>query len=384
MAIGFPVVLSSRGIPVTLAENAPSATIADNGLGAPVMIVHEGGAPLNIFVPPPDPDNAILFAQEYDDVAGVGYGYNSLVDPPVGDLIGDLIPGYTVAALFEGDDGVLYICIQGDHVPVLDGGKLSISGTEYTQIHAPTYNESLDVTVAGYDAPVGTIIDGGEYMVSWTPAPPSASVPVNVSPPTVTATPPLINLEETASAGLWQSSSPVTYAYQWQSSDDSGATWNDIVGATASTYTPVFADRQNILRVSVIATNAAGPSDAVYSSPTPKIGPYDFQIYASSYGGIYIGYIPNLMGSLLTPEPIPGYNIAAIITRSEGYSNLSFSGDCRDVIADLVLVFYPPPSLLGDQSDWILSPENETWTFNNPATSFTLLEPISITWEERT
>jgi hypothetical protein len=66
----------------------------------------------------------------------------------------------------------------------------------------------------------------------------------------------------TASTGTWQSSSNVTYAWQWQRCNSSGAACTDIKGATNQTYAVQSADVGNTLRVVVTATNKDGSSKA--------------------------------------------------------------------------------------------------------------------------
>jgi hypothetical protein len=66
----------------------------------------------------------------------------------------------------------------------------------------------------------------------------------------------------TANAGTWSSSSSVTYAYQWQRCNSTGAACVAIAGATSQTYVVQTADVGNTLRVVVTATNADGASSA--------------------------------------------------------------------------------------------------------------------------
>ena len=95
--------------------------------------------------------------------------------------------------------------------------------------------------------------------------------PVNVSLPTVSGT-----TEEsymlTASSGAWSSATPITFAYQWQLCDATGANCLSIDGATGPTYATGSADVGGTLRVAVTATNADGSTEAV-SDPTAVIAP---------------------------------------------------------------------------------------------------------------
>jgi hypothetical protein len=69
----------------------------------------------------------------------------------------------------------------------------------------------------------------------------------------------------TAGAGTW-TDSPTAYAYRWERSLDSGATWAAIAGATASTYLLTSADVGFAVRLAVTAFSAIGQTTAT-SSP---------------------------------------------------------------------------------------------------------------------
>lgn len=95
----------------------------------------------------------------------------------------------------------------------------------------------------------------------------AATLPANSSLPLVAGRP-LFGTKLAATTGTWTGSTPMTYAYAWQSSAD-GTTWAGI-GVVTSTYTmtPSVAGRQ--VRVAVTASNAAGATTA-YSTATGAI-----------------------------------------------------------------------------------------------------------------
>jgi hypothetical protein len=249
-------------------------------------------------------------------------------------------------------------------------------------VTAVTGNAPL-VSVAPSGVPIVLVHEGGVPMIVDGGPGPGGVVPINTSPPTVTATAALINIEEDARPGLWQSDTAATFAYQWQISDD-GEAWGDIDGAVLDVYTPEFSDRLKYIRVGVTATNATGSSDVVYSNTTAQIGPYDFEIYPGTYGSPSgdTGYAPGMMGSLLSPQPIPGHDIAAVYARPEGYGNISFTGDCLAVIDNLMLVIDPSPDPWGDQSEWAVA-NGSTQCIVSPAGSFDIAQPCTITWVEK-
>jgi hypothetical protein len=95
-------------------------------------------------------------------------------------------------------------------------------------------------------------------------------------PPQATAIPAITGTKTvgqtlTSSSGTWPGTSD-SYVYQWQKSSDSGATWTNIAGATASTYVLVTADAGYQIRSQVSLTTNAGSSSA-YSLPTVGIAP---------------------------------------------------------------------------------------------------------------
>ena len=100
---------------------------------------------------------------------------------------------------------------------------------------------------------------------------PPPTPPANTAPPTISGTA-QDGQTLTASPGTWTGTQPISYAYQWQRCDSSGANCAGITGATAATYTVLSADVGGTLAVLVTATNAGG-SVAATSSPTATVQP---------------------------------------------------------------------------------------------------------------
>ena len=84
------------------------------------------------------------------------------------------------------------------------------------------------------------------------------SIPVEEALPTITGTA-QSGQSLTASTGSW-TESPTGFAYQWQRCDAKGANCSAISGATAQTYLIGSLDVGSTLRVTVTASNSAGPS----------------------------------------------------------------------------------------------------------------------------
>jgi Concanavalin A-like lectin/glucanases superfamily len=89
-----------------------------------------------------------------------------------------------------------------------------------------------------------------------------AVAPSNTALPTISGSP-----EDgqalTASAGSWEGTSPIAYAYQWQSCNEAGSDCEAIEGATDSTYRLAPTDEQTTLRVLVTTSGPGGRAQAV-------------------------------------------------------------------------------------------------------------------------
>jgi hypothetical protein len=114
----------------------------------------------------------------------------------------------------------------------------------------------------------GTNGDGNSQAASPPSAIILADLPVNTIPPTLTGTaqdgqPLGLNI------GTWTGLATITYTYQWQLSTNGGATWTDIAGATATTYTPPTGSVGKRARVLVTGTNTDGNSQAASPASAP-------------------------------------------------------------------------------------------------------------------
>lgn len=103
--------------------------------------------------------------------------------------------------------------------------------------------------------------------------------PTEVIPPTIVGTA-VVGSTLTTSTGTWLGA-PTRYSYQWTRCNASGGVCSAIAGATTATYVPGIADVSSTLRVTVLATNAAGTSmatsaaTAVVPAPSGTGTPYE-------------------------------------------------------------------------------------------------------------
>jgi len=152
---------------------------------------------------------------------------------------------YPAATLFShaGEGGALY--------DVTSGSNGSCSGTTACK------------AAAGFDAPtgVGSPVGLTAFEVSGSPA--------NTSAPTVSGTAEQAQTL-TATNGEW-SSSPTSYAYQWELCNKSGASCSAISGATSKTLTLPAGAIGSTVRAVVSATNATGGGTPAQSAQTSTV-----------------------------------------------------------------------------------------------------------------
>lgn len=134
--------------------------------------------------------------------------------------------------------------------------------SSYTLVSADTTNTVRSVVTA--------INSGGSASM---PSAVSAIVAADATPPSNTILPSIsgsaaVGGHLVAAPGSWTGSP--SYAYQWKRCDSSGSNCSNISGATSSSYTPVMADANVKLRVSVTGTNGAG-SDTASSSASNTV-----------------------------------------------------------------------------------------------------------------
>jgi hypothetical protein len=90
----------------------------------------------------------------------------------------------------------------------------------------------------------------------------AATPPANTSLPEISGT-----VQEgqtvTASNGSWSGTTPISYGYQWQRCEASGASCGSIGQATGQNYVVSSKDVNRTLRVQVTGTNSAGTSQAL-------------------------------------------------------------------------------------------------------------------------
>ena len=206
------------------------------------------------------------------------------------------------------------VTINGVNDAPVSGGTTTASGTEdvasisgtvaaATDVDGETLNYSLfgaapagvsfnsDGSFSVATAPADQGLDSGESREvtfqyasndgTAVSAPASVTVTitgVNDAPTggvTIGDTTPDLNQTLTASNTLADADGMGAISYQWQSSNDSGATWANILGATNANFLTTTAQVGQQLRVSASYSDGAGPVESVNSDATAAVGAFN-------------------------------------------------------------------------------------------------------------
>lgn len=169
-------------------------------------------------------------------------------------------------------------------IGVITGATANVASFRYDSVGGSRYANANTYT-AGPSNPFGTpeTNDSEQMSIYATYASKAPlTAPVNSTAPTVSG----VAQEEqtlTATPGSW-SENPSSYSYQWQRCSSAGTSCEGI--STGATYKLGKADLEHRLRVSVVASNAAG-----VSAPT-NWAPLEAAV-TSSAGGHHLEYVLN-------------------------------------------------------------------------------------------
>jgi RHS repeat-associated protein len=147
------------------------------------------------------------------------------------------------------------------------GSCVNISGAT-----AATYtvgSSDVGYTIVVQVVASNTVLVGGGTAIASS----AATGVVQAVPPANTALPAITGTATagqvmTASSGMWSGTTPLTYSYQWEDCDSSGASCTSISGATSSTYALAGSDVGHKIVVQIVASNTSltGGGTAVASS----------------------------------------------------------------------------------------------------------------------
>jgi hypothetical protein len=189
----------------------------------------------------------------------------------------------------------------------------------------------------------------------------------------------------TAHNGTWTGSTPVSYLYQWQRCDNTGAGCTPIDLATSSAYTLTAADAGHKLRSLVTATNSAGSANgtstatavvadiapASTAAPTLTGTPTDGQTLTTSNGTFTGGNLSyayqwqrcDNTGAGCTPIDLAtssaytltaadaGHKLRSLVTATNSAGSANGTSTATAVIADIAPASMAAPTLSGTPTD---------------------------------
>ena len=216
-------------------------------------------------------------------------------------------------------------------IGLITGATANVTSFRYDSV-ANSRDFNANAYSAGPSDPFGAHETDSEQMsiyASYASRAPLAA-PVNAAAPTVSGVT-QTEQELTAAPGSW-SDSPTGFAYQWQRCDSAGANCSAIAAATAPTYKLEAADLNHRLRVSTIASNAAGASTPVISAASPAV--------SSSAGSHHLEYVLNVgvvsvydmdhewksVGTISLPQAVSGIR-GVTVSPSTHVMFVSYGGD---------------------------------------------------------
>jgi hypothetical protein len=318
-------------------------------------------------------------------------------------------PVNTVAPSLSGtaQDGVALTAAKGTWT-----GMATITYSYQWQVSTDggvTWNDIAGATANSYTPPAGnagkqlhavvTATNGDGSAQATTPA----SAPILPNPPANTVAPSLGGTAQdgkaiTVAKGTWTGVATITYSYQWQVSTDGGATWNNIAGATSSSYTPPAGSAGKQVRAIVTATNGDGSSQAnspasaviLASPPVNTVAPslsgtaqdgkaltvakgtwtgvatitYSYQWQVSTDGGATWNDIAGATANSYTPPAgSAGKQVRAIVTGTNGDGATQAASAASAVILANPPVNTVAPTLTGTAQDGVaLTAAKGTWT----------------------
>jgi RHS repeat-associated protein len=157
---------------------------------------------------------------------------------------------------------------------------------------SPVSGSTYQCTVEGFSYPDGAyklralITDSISNASTTTPA----STTVDNVAPSNTAAPSVsgrawVNQLLKSSSGEWSGTLPLSYAYQWQSCNSSGASCTNITGATSQNYAVKTSDIGHTLRVTVTASNPLGEASSSSSATSVVVESSCTDNWTGSSGG---------------------------------------------------------------------------------------------------
>jgi len=196
------------------------------------------------------------------------------VDFPFGNIVYPF-PNFQIwSGTFNGTSSSLYQ--NGVQLGTGNAGASALNGFTVGGLNSTTQfgysmSHSLVAEILYYDGSMSA--SDRQAVTDWLQSkynviPPPAA-PSNSTPPSVSGTA-QDGMTLTASAGAWDGTQPIAYAYQWKRCDEAGTSCAEITGATSTTYKLTSDDIGSTIEIRVTASNSVA-STTVQSGPTPVV-----------------------------------------------------------------------------------------------------------------
>ncbi|EPY01984.1 Ig-like domain-containing protein [Magnetospirillum fulvum] len=243
-----PFVLSNIVECQTPANTAPTVTA-----GSSSASYTENGSPVTV-------DNTITVADaEQADITGA-----------TAIISGNFVTGDVLN--FTAQNGITGSWDAGTHTLTLSG---TATKAQYqAALRSITFSSSSDAPTNATRTITWKVNDGQSSNNLSTGVTSSVSVtPVNDTPtgtPSVSGTTQVGQTLTGSAASVADLDGLGTFSYQWQSSSD-GSTWNNISGATSTTYSLQSAENGKHVRLKVSYTDGGGTAETVYSTATAAV-----------------------------------------------------------------------------------------------------------------
>jgi Concanavalin A-like lectin/glucanases superfamily len=305
-----------------------------------------GNVPFYRFLDPTSARIVNLYRQN-GTKGSIGLGYGGVNYSTTGTMALNTWAALSLHVITAGTSSTVEVRLNGALIYQTTAASLGTAGTATVQIGNDTAAQAF------------TIVADTISLNSGAASPPSP--PVNASPPTTSGTAQQ-GQTLTASNGTWTGAQPLTYTYQWQRCDASGANCAvppAPINSTSSTYAATSDDVGLTLRVAVTATNSAGAATAT-SAATPVVQP------ASSPPGSTSP--PTISGTATVGQTLtasPGaWSGTQPMTFAYQWRRCDSSGaNCSDIAAATTANYVPgvgPPTDVGSTLRVVVTATNST------------------------
>jgi beta-mannanase len=229
---------------------------------------------------------------------------------------------------------------------------------------------TIRVAVTAWSTSANSTATSASTAVVTTAPNGSATAPASTAAPTVSGTV-VVGQILAATPGSWSGTTPMTYSYQWQDCDPTGANCAAVAGATASKYTLAATDAGKTVRVAVTASNGVGSASAT-SVPTATVA-------AASVAQVGFGfYDVSIQNAMWSPPPTMAEINAKQSELGRGIDTVSWYANIND---DFSYESAWINAILGSGRKPLVT--FEIWDGNPSNRAYDLTQVIAGSWDAR-